>query len=151
MIFAQLLFATLLSIAWPATSAQEPAKYGVDCSFPIHSKELRCGDILGDRKKVYEDFMQGCRDYYKEKADRCDVTEDERIEMSIRQPQSMVNYTSTGFKKIKAPKALFKLIKEHWEKNKDRKKQEVWPVGNIYVNHWEGKIVKICFIFANLN
>ena len=29
-----------------------------------------------------------------------------------------------------------KLIREHWERNKDRKAQEAWPMGNTYVNHW---------------
>ena len=79
--------------------------YGVDCSFPIHSKEWRCDDLLGDREQFYEDFMQGCHDHYGgSKAKHCNTTEDDRIEMSLRQPQSMVNYTSTGYKKIKAPK-----------------------------------------------
>lgn len=113
------------------------ADYGVDCSFPVHSKELRCGDRLGDRMKVYQDFMQGCRDYYgKSKGVRCDTTEDDRIEMSVRQPQSMVNYTSTGFKKIRAPKEVMEVLTRHWEQNKDNMKKEVWPIGNIYVNHW---------------
>jgi hypothetical protein len=35
------------------------AEYGVDCSFPIHYFDFRCGDLLGDRKTFYEDFMQG--------------------------------------------------------------------------------------------
>jgi hypothetical protein len=26
------------------------ADYGVDCSWPIHSTELKCGDLIGDRK-----------------------------------------------------------------------------------------------------
>ena len=47
-----------------------------------------------------------------------------------------VNYTDTGFKKIRAPEAVMKLIREHWEKNKEKKSQENWPMGNTYVNHW---------------
>lgn len=65
--------------------------YGVDCSFPIHSKELSCGDLLGDRKAVYEEYMQGCREQWGVKgAARCDMNEKDRLEMSRRQPQSMV-------------------------------------------------------------
>jgi len=83
-----------LASPWLPVEAQDDAAasspYGVDCSFPIHSKEFRCGDLLGDRKKFYEDFMQGCRDYYGRYGPRCDATEDERIVMSVRQPQSMV-------------------------------------------------------------
>ena len=60
----------------------------------------------------------------------------------IRQPQSMVNYTSTGFKKIKAPKKVFDLLKTHWEMNKHLAKAEVWSVGNVYgtlsVTAWRG-------------
>ena len=110
------------------------ADYGVDCTFPIHSKNFKCDHRFGDdRKKFYEDFMQGCRDYFGKKGNRCDITEDERIEMSIRQPQSMVNYTSTGFKKIRAPKETMDMLVTHWNRNRDKKKQEDWGTGSIYV------------------
>merc|ERR1711988_2079209 len=59
--------------------------------------------------------------------------------MSLRQPQSMYNYTAMGFTKIRAPEHVFSLIKEFWEKNKDKEKVEEWMPGNIYVNHWENK------------
>jgi hypothetical protein len=76
-------------LAGLSVQAQDAA-YGVDCSFPIHSKEFRCGDVLGDRKKVYDEFMEGCRAAYGKKGKRCDSTENDRLEMSLRQPQSMV-------------------------------------------------------------
>lgn len=111
--------------------------YGLDCSFPIHSKENSCGDLLGDRQSFYEDYIEGCRQHYgPKKGSRCDQSEADRLVMSKRQPQSMVNYTDTGFKKIKAPEAVMKLIREHWERNKDKKSKEAWPMGNTYVNHW---------------
>lgn len=84
MTMIRFLFLSLLSI-----QAVLSADYGLDCSFPIHNEELSCGDLLGDRKTVYDDFMQGCRDFYGKQGDRCDITEKERIEMSIRQPQSV--------------------------------------------------------------
>ncbi|KAL7567033.1 hypothetical protein ACA910_019956 [Epithemia clementina (nom. ined.)] len=115
------------------------ADYGVDCTFPIHSKELKCGARFGDdREQVYEHYMQGCRDHYSgKKAIRCDTTEYERIEMSLRQPQSMVNYTSTGFTKTRAPEQLMAMLTGYWERNRKEMKEEDWPAGNIYVNHWE--------------
>lgn len=129
----------------------QDADYGVDCSFPIHSKDWKCGDLLGARKQFYEDFMQGCRDHYEgSRANRCDTTEDDRIAMILRQPQSMVNYTSTGFKKIKAPKKLFDLLSAHWETNRHLKKQEVWPVGSIYTNHWESPTYMVGVEDSNL-
>lgn len=56
--------------------------------------------------------------------------------MNVRQPPSMQNYTDLGFKKIKAPESVFKVIKEFWEKNKDRQEPEKWFTGNTYTNHW---------------
>lgn len=53
------------------------------------------------------------------------------------QPQSMVNFTNTGFKKLKAPKPLWDLIKNHWDQNKHQQTKEVWPIGSIYVNNWQ--------------
>ena len=136
------LSSTLWLAVWAASafsaSAQAVNDYGVDCTFPIHSTEIRCNHAFADdRKQAYEDFMAGCRDYYGNKGFRCDTTEKDRIEMSIRQPQSMVNYTDTGFKKIKAPKEVMDLLYKHYELNKNNKKEEVWPAGNVYVNHWE--------------
>jgi prolyl 4-hydroxylase len=129
------LIAIASFLAWSNVLAQE-VSYGVDCSFPIHSTDFRCGDLLGDRKKVYDDFMEGCRKHHGRKASRCDDTERDRIEMNNRQPQSMVNYTSTGFMKIRAPKEVMKLLSSHWQNNKDKMNAEVWPAGSTYVNHW---------------
>lgn len=39
--------------------------------------------------------------------------------------------------KVQAPEKIARLIKDFWEKNKDKQKLEIWPTGNIYVNHWE--------------
>ena len=49
----------------------------------------------------------------------------------------MLNYTDTGFKKIRAPKEVMELLYQHWEANKENTEQEVWTTGNIYVNHWK--------------
>ena len=84
------LVALALLLSGHLTLADDTPNYGVDCSFPIHYKEFRCGDILGDRKAFYEKYMQGCRDYYGKKAYLCDVTEEDRLKMSLKQPQSMV-------------------------------------------------------------
>ena len=75
-----------------AASTVLAADYGLDCSFPIHSTDLSCGDLLGDRKAFYEDYVEGCRQHYGKKGSRCDITEQERLKMSQRQPRSMVSY-----------------------------------------------------------
>ena len=120
------------------------ADYGLDCSFPIHGVESSCGDLLGDRKAIYDEYMQGCREKWGAKgAKRCDSNERDRLEMSKRQPQSMVNYTDTGFKQIKAPPELWNIISSYWEKNKDKKKIEDWGLGNVYTNNWAGKYLRL--------
>ena len=79
------LFFLLLS-----TYSANAADYGVDCSFPIHSVKSSCGNLLGDRRAVYEEYMKGCREKWGASgARRCDSNELDRLEMSRRQPQSM--------------------------------------------------------------
>jgi len=132
--------------------------YGADLSFPMHTAAVstnypwlphnKCTNnptpseyekmplqVLGDKQSVYEHYVEGCREKYS--ADECDNCEKTRIAMNLRQPQSMVNFTDIGFKKIRAPPALMEMIYSFWEKNKDKKSPEGWPSGNCYVNHWE--------------
>eukprot|EP00980_Cylindrotheca_fusiformis_P021174 scaffold8136_cov127-Cylindrotheca_fusiformis.AAC.14 len=136
MIFHHFLFFAVLGMA-AAPSANAQGDYGLDCSWPIHSTDMKCGNLLGDRKKVYEEYLQGCREKWGAKgARRCDEAEAGRLDMSIKQPQSMVNYTDTGFKKIKAPPELWNLLKTYWEDNKDDMLIEEWSMGNIYTNNW---------------
>ena len=90
------ILASILAVA-PATSSQanqvlnafgEPS-YGVDVSFPVHYRTFASDQPLGDRQKLYEEFMAGCRDHYASRPGACDVTEDDRVAMSVRQPSSM--------------------------------------------------------------
>ena len=144
----------------PPKQPDDPVEYGVDVSFPIHHdristnyawlphntdptietpKEFKDQVVqpLGNKEKFYNDFLDSCVKYYGKKGSRCIQNEDDRVAMSLRQPQSMQNYTATGFKKIRAPEQVFKLIKDFWDKNKDKVKQENWGAGNTYTNNWE--------------
>jgi prolyl 4-hydroxylase len=124
------------TIVHPFASAD--GGFGLDCSWPIHSHDFKCGNLLGDRQAVYDHYMDGCRKKWgAQGAKRCDANEDDRLEMTRRQPQSMVNYTSTGFKKIKAPQPVWDMLRNYWEKNKEDKQLENWGKGNIYTNNWE--------------
>ena len=49
------------------------------------------------------------------------------------------NYTDIGFKKIRAPDAVFKLISDFWEANKDKQSLETWGVANTYTNNCKYK------------
>lgn len=142
----------------------EPS-YGVDVSFPIHYGNILAKDDpdqpLGDRQALYDEFMKGCHDFYGKRASSCDVTEEDRWDMSLRQPQSvqvndfnvlivcsnycvsvansycrLQNYTDTGFKKVRAPERVFELLTNHWNNNQDNKEKEVWPTGNTCKFKW---------------
>ena len=134
----------------------EPVSYGVDVSFPMHyptvtnnyatlphnvdpvhnptprEYEDMVVQPLGDRQSFYDDFVAGCVKHFGKKGKRCIETERDRVEMSLRQPQSMQNYTEVGYKKIKTPEKLFEMIKDFWDKNQAKGKTEQWGVGNTY-------------------
>jgi len=144
----------------PSSVLAKEEEYGVDVSFPIHKWDVSTNypwlphnvdpaknptpkqyqevplQPLGDMQKAYDEFLQGCKDHYGKKGRACEQTESDRIAMNVRQPQSMQNYTDIGFKKIKAPEAVFKLVKDFWEKNQNEQSEERWPTGNTYTNHW---------------
>jgi hypothetical protein len=69
----------------------EMTSYGVDVSFPMqHHHETTSHRPLGDGiTSVYDHFLQGCRDYYKEKHERCDNLERDRINFNLQQPSDM--------------------------------------------------------------
>jgi len=134
----------LVSILIPTTSAVQQVlnafgepSYGVDVSFPVHHIPFAQDQPLGDRQKLYDDFMAGCRRHYSGNSQACDITEEDRVEMSVRQPASMQNYTSTGFKKVQAPANVFDLLSSYWNTHYDRREQEKWFSGSTYVNHWK--------------
>lgn len=106
--------------------------YGLDTSWAVKSKNLEWPHIQG----LYDDFITNCHTAAGRKAKSiCEVGEDFRLKMNNYQPQSMRNYTKLGFKKIKAPKETFALIKEFWEANRERNETE-WHSINTYHNMW---------------
>ena len=130
---------TFLLPALAAFALPGVASYGVDCSMPIHNLKFgSCGDLLGDRQTLYKEFMQGCREQF---GFRCGETEYQRIEQLNRQPASLLNYTETGYKKIKAPSGILRAVYDHWRRIKSRKSDpervEQWTKGHTYVNYWQ--------------
>ncbi|KAL3917304.1 MAG: hypothetical protein SGILL_004778 [Bacillariaceae sp.] len=49
----------------------------------------------------------------------------------------MVNFTSMGYAKVRAPDKLMRILMEFWETNKHKREPEAWATGNIYTNHWK--------------
>jgi len=155
-----LLISALFHAVRIASANDDDPGYGVDVSFPIHRIKVsdnypwlphnvdpannptpdRYKDMpiqwLGDKQKMYDDFIKGCHDKYPKQKRSCDNTERDRVAMSLRQPSSMQNYTDIGFKKIRTPDAVWKLLSDFWDKNKDNRMSENWPKGNTYTNHW---------------
>ena len=93
---------------------ETPVDYGVDVSFPMHHSRISNNyawlphnvdpvhhDIppkykdmpvqpLGDRQTYYDEFLNGCKEKWGASgAARCQQNEDDRIAMTLRQPQSM--------------------------------------------------------------
>jgi prolyl 4-hydroxylase len=142
-----------------------PISYGADISWPHHHRQVSSNyawlphnidpkhypvpskyqDVpiqpLGDRQAFYETFLESCEKYYKEKKDqgKCASTEENRMHINLRQPSSMKNYTDIGFKKIRTPERVWKLLETFWEMNKSEmySTQEVWGKGNTFTNDWE--------------
>jgi len=132
--------------------------YGVDVSFPAHYLEVSENyawlphnvdpeknptppeykdsvvQPLGNRKQVYEDFMKGCREWYKEEAEYCDIMDVDRVQSSVRQAAAMRNFTDNGFMKTRAPNSLFKTLKRFWETHKAESYDEE---DNVYFNFWK--------------
>ena len=69
---------------------QTDNSYGVDVSFPIFSPTVSPDAPLHGRQEFYDEFMRGCREYEGKHGSACDQVEKDRIEMTRRQPQSMV-------------------------------------------------------------
>jgi len=139
--------------------------YGVDVSFPIHHGELSQNyawlphnldpennptppefvgknvQYMGNKQQEYDEFIKGCDEHYgsRSRYSACKTTESDRVDMSLRQPAGMQNYTELGFKKIRAPKEVWDRVKKFWDDNKDKEnwKDENWPKGNTYTNHWD--------------
>lgn len=146
-----------------AKDSSDFTTYGIDVSFPIHDRvstnyphldhnrypetfetppiyDEMSVQPLGNRHQMYIDHLNACRGQYvpsKERDFNCDQFEYDRVLMNRRQPQSMVNLTEVGFKKIQSPPHLKKLIDQFWKENKDKGKVEAWASGNSYVNHWD--------------
>jgi hypothetical protein len=71
--------------------------HNMDPSIPAPEYRNMPIQPLGNRQEFYNNMIQGCIDYYPNEADRCLAHERDRVDMSLRQPQSMYNYTSAGF------------------------------------------------------
>ncbi|KAL3906548.1 MAG: hypothetical protein SGILL_009227, partial [Bacillariaceae sp.] len=70
-----------------------------------------------------------------EKSKFCEENDLLRIEMNAGQPASVRNYTTTGYKKLHTPPALFAMIQDFWDANKHKSETE-WSSVTVYQNSW---------------
>ena len=164
---------------YPTVSTNYPwLPHNVDSSIetPEEYKDMPI-QPLGDKQTFYDNYMKGCVEQYAEKGKRCLNNERERVEMTLRQPKSMRNYTEHGFAKIRAPDSLMDLLYKFWNANNETQTSENWPgmgassfvieyiyksprlthiesycfaAGNTYVNHWEGDSFMVSIEDSNL-
>ena len=120
-----------------ATATVTSSDYGMDISFPMTANDAISTNypwlphnvdpqnnptpeeyenmplqVLGNRKQVYHDYIQGCSDYWNKKLDShshshshspgegdetCHNEDSDRTYHLTHQPQSMVNYTDIGY------------------------------------------------------
>lgn len=135
-------------------------EYGVDISYPIHQSVVSTNydwlphnmdpdnakvpskyenmpvQPLGDKRSFYDEVIKGCQEFYSDASHMCKSTEKDRVNMNLRQPKSMQNYTDIGFKKIRAPAELMNLLTSFYEINRKLASEEKWFKGNTYTNHW---------------
>jgi prolyl 4-hydroxylase len=136
-----------LDVSFPiqnAVSTNYPhLPHNLDPSLPIPGKyKDKPLQILGDRQSAYLQHLNGCRSLAGEYPTLCDQCEFDRLLMNNRQPQSMINMTEVGFKKVRAPRQLMELVAKFWLDNyqrpmSDEHIDENWGPGNSYFNVWD--------------
>jgi hypothetical protein len=127
----------------PTTNYLNQKTYGTDlASFPVHHSSISPDSAFYPaRQQFYDAFLEGCRSHHGETdaapSSKCDENEANRIEMNVRQPAGMWNYTDMGFRLVKLPPRVVKTLTKFWKDNKGKEVEETWFEGNTYTNHWE--------------
>mmetsp|Transcript_28390 Transcript_28390/g.41961 ORF Transcript_28390/g.41961 Transcript_28390/m.41961 type:complete len:473 (+) Transcript_28390:16-1434(+) len=117
-----------------STSDTVAPEYGVDCSFPMQHDQILVDNPLGtdNRLREYENFMDGCT------TDNCAASERDRVNMNVRQPPKMQNFTSAGYAKMSSPGPVKHMLQEFWDSQQNHQhKPEIWTKGATYINHWD--------------
>ena len=125
----------------PTTNYLNQKTYGTHlASFPTHHASISPDSpFYPSRQHFYDAFLEGCRSHYaaSQQSELCDENEESRVEMNVRQPAGMWNYTDMGFRMVKLPPELTARLTKFWNDNRGKVKVEDWFPGNTYTNHWE--------------
>lgn len=95
--YSSLVCSSSIATCSTTTTTSTSSSYGVDRSFPIHHHSFFIDNESGgavehwmtNKQQLYDEYMEGCRQAYHPERYRCDVSEEERIEMNLRQPASV--------------------------------------------------------------
>lgn len=128
-----------LLLAAIAIHSSTSVEYGVDCSWAQHSTDFKCGNLLGNREQLYQDYMAGCRAYYGEEAfHACDEAEESRIFDNRERVQHVYNFSEHGYHKTQVPNDAWNILYDYWLTFKDEHRtKEVFEGGGNVVNHWD--------------
>jgi len=108
-----------------------------DMTWAVNTQEM----TPGAQRDLYWQFMKGCDEAFSLLKDRdsmedCRSQENFRLQMNMYQPRSVYNYTD-GFRKARAPDALWKILKEFWDANRNEQVEEWKDHISPYHNSWE--------------
>jgi prolyl 4-hydroxylase len=108
-----------------------------DASWAIYSHKAS-DRLSGHIPSLYASYIEECTKAAMLTSDptACQHVEDFRLNMNVNQPKSVYNYTEVGYKKIKAPAELYKLIRDFYDKHLGENVTE-WKSVNSYHNMWE--------------
>ena len=132
-----LLLCALASVSGGESNnaADQHTPYGVDVSIPIHhhgfrddDPSLSDGGSMAHRRRFYWDFMNTWKQHLimeGQDPSEADEAEQDRIQGNLEQPAIVVNYTSTGYLKVTAPKEVSDTLSQFWESNKHLQEEEV--------------------------
>lgn len=101
-------------------------------------------DYRNERKRSLDDqVLRACIDFYGD-AERCVQSEQERLQSNLQQYEAVhESFTPKGFHKDILPKSTALLLQRYWAKNKGKRREERWPIGDTTSNHWASPTYRI--------
>ena len=109
-------------------------EYSLDFSFPVHHLKSE-GKHNSHHFNRYKTFLETC--FSKHGSGKCTLSENYRRYLNLHVPKNKVNYTDTGFLKLKAPTVVFEALYDLFHANKHKAVKENWSHGKTLLNHWD--------------
>ena len=134
---------SMMSSSWASASIT-----AIATTEPLHEeKEVEKWMPNPDDRFVSSDYIKGCLEnprFRQEYGDSslCEAGERERLERLSSQPLKMVNYTETGFTKVRVvDDEVFQELLTYGNDKVVGHMEETWPLSSTYLNHWESTTI----------